>query len=174
MAANSNRLSNIPVWIENGVDDFNVATLPYPGALGAVWTKNGKTYQIVQNGTTSATLAVDDAVAWLDMDDFTITKDVSDAGRNRPAGVALDVNEVDKYCVIQVAGPGTVNFSQGTTVGGTDAANDETAILSATDGGVDRVAVGTASTYVPFGIFTAADTGGTGAVVYITCPHNGW
>ena len=174
MAANSNRLSGIPAWIENGVDDFNVTTLPYPGALGAVWTKNGKTYQIVQVASDSGALAVDDALAWRDADDFTVTNDISDTQKNMPAGVALDVVAVSNYCVIQVDGPGTVNFGQGSLKGGTDAAADESAIMSATDGTVDRVAAGTAPTYRPLGIFTAADTGGTGAVIHITAPHNGW
>lgn len=150
------------------------ASVLIPGQLGKVFVKDGIVYQFVKNSSTTA-IAAGQAVMWSDFDDFTVTPVVSEAKRNYPAGAALGALATLTYAWIQVGGIGSALFKQGTSVGGTDAAAGETAIFSATDAGVDRVAAGTASTYVPFGIFTAASTGGaTAAAMNIICPHNGW
>ncbi len=158
------------------IDALTVATvndtaLPYAGQLGQTYEKNGLKYQLVQVKATSGAVIAGTAVMWSDFDDFVVSATVSDAKRNYIAGVALGTVTAGNYCFIQVAGPATVLFSQGSTRGGTDAAAGEVCIMSATDGSTDRVAAGTAPTYIPLGVFTAAATGGT-ASINIIAPVN--
>lgn len=176
MATNAtNRRANQGVWIDAGFTSMNVSTLFLPGQLGMVITKDGISYQCVQFKSTTSAVVAGTAVMWSDMDDFVVSALVSDAKRNYIAGVALGTMTAAYYGWIQVAGPGTVLFAQGSARGGTDTAAGEVAIMSATDGQVDRVAAGTAPTYFPLGVFTAVGTGtSTPVAVLIDVPHNSW
>lgn len=178
MARTNNRLSNQGLWIGAGFGSMDDTSLYMPGQLGMVVVKNDKAYQLVQFDSSTSTVSAGAACAWIDVDDFVVTTDISDTNRNLPAGVALGTQTASSYGWIQVDGPASVYFAQGSTVaaGGTDAAAGETAIMSATDLGVDRVAAGTASTYQPLGIFMGAATGGTTPTSNFTLrvAHNGW
>ena len=165
----NNRLAFQPAWIEAGTDDFNVTTLAFPGALGAVWTKDGKTYQIVKTHASTSAIAIGTPVGWQDFDDFVVTAEADDINRNLPAGVALDTVTAGNYCVIQVAGPHTAIIC----ANGSDAVAKDSLILGTTDGSVIRVAAGTASTYLPLAIATATCSANAIAGV-IVAPHNSW
>ena len=172
----SNRLNSQPQWLEAGVTSFNVATLPYPGALGAFYEKDGKKYQLVKCDSTSGNLAANDVVLWLDYDDFVVTNDVSDVSATAavaasfPAGVAVGTVTAGRYCFIQVRGPATVRTNQDDDMAKGDvliADGDE-------DGQCDSTAAGTAPINIPLGVATADDdnTADTVAAILIV-PLNG-
>src|SRR3972149_12145600 len=110
MATTNNRIANQGVWIGDGPLDFNETTLFLGGQLGMVYTKAGKTYQLVKMHSGASSPILGDAVAWQDHDDFVVTDDISDAKRNAPAGICQDTVTAGNHCWIQVAGPATVYF----------------------------------------------------------------
>lgn len=170
MATTQNRLASQAVWVGAGFGSMDETTLSYPGQLGMVVIQAGKAYQLVLFKSTSTTIAANAAIGWNDMDDFIVSAKASDwAGRNFPAGVALGTQTAGSYGWIQVGGPGTLKDD------GNNAASGTSLILSASDGAVGNVAAGTAATYVPLAIATAAASGAGGTIAcYIDAPHNGW
>lgn len=174
MATPNNRVFNTQTLYINALTlaTVNDTTPTYPGQVGQVVSRNGCDYQYVQFKSTTSTIAAGTAVMWSDFDDYVVSGLVADAKRNYCAGVALGTVTAGNYGFIQISGPASVLFLQGSSRGGTDAAAGETAIFSATDGGVDRVAAGTAPTYLPVGVFTAASTGAAVASIFLTVPRN--
>lgn len=168
MARTNNRLTNQGVWIGAGPGSEDASSLFIPGQLGMVYVQADKVYQFVQFDSSTVTVSAKMPVAWVDVDDFTVTTDISDTYRNLPAGVALGTQTASYYGWIQVAGPCTAVVTDGTAV-----AAGDTVIYCSTDGCVSPVAAGTASTYAPVGIATAANSGAT-VNINITAPHNGW
>ena len=169
----SNRLANQAAWIGPGVTSFNESTLFVPGQLGMFYEKDGKKYQLVQLTAGAVAGAAGQAVWWHDFDDFVVNNDISDltTARNQPAGVVLGTVTAGNYCWIQVRGP---HSAVKTNADDDIAAGDTLIIAATTDGTVDSVAAGTASTYVPFGIATAADVDADDTVAAIlTMPLNG-
>lgn len=169
----SNKLNTGALFINEGVATFNVATLSLPGQLGMFYEKDGKKYQLVLLTAGAVAGAAGQAVWWHDFDDFVVNNDISDltTARNQPAGVVLGTVTAGNYCFIQVRGPyATVKTNADDDI----AAGDTLIIAATTDGTVDSVAAGTASTYVPFGIATAADVDADDTVAAIlTMPLNG-
>ena len=168
----SNKLNTGALWIGEGITTFNEATLPLAGQLGMFFEKDGKKYQLVKL-TTGVAGAAGQAVWWHDFDDFVVNNDISQltTARNQPAGVILGTVTVGNHCFIQVRGP----YATVKTNGDDDIAAGDTLIIAATtDGTVDSVLAGTASTFVPFGIATAADVDAADTVAAIlTMPLNG-
>lgn len=178
MAGTTNRVANQGVWIGAGftTEDSSATTALLPGQLGQVVIQADKAYQLVQFDTTAnglATVAAGQPVLWKTPASFLVTNDydVITAARNFPAGVALLANTSGYYGWIQVAGP----YATVVTNGDDDIGQGDTIIYGAADGVVDSVAAGTASTFVPLGIATAADVDANNTVaVYLSPPHNGW
>lgn len=173
MANINGRLMNVGTWIEGGLTSFNVTSLAEGGQLGQAWESNGCMYQIVKNSSTSgnAALAAGTPVLWEDFDDFLVTVDQNGSGisRNFPAGVSMGTVATGSYGIIQISGP----YATVKTNGDDDIALGDTVIYAATDGVVDSVAAGTASTYVRLGIATAADVDADNTVaIQIQVPLN--
>lgn len=83
-----------------------------------------------------------------------VTNDISTAKQNFPAGVAVGALTHNYYGWVQIGG----YHPRIKTDAGNDIARGDTLILSSSvDGGCDRVAHGTASTYKPLGIATHDD-----------------
>lgn len=165
----SNRLTLQAVYFGDSLNTYNVATLDYPGQLGAFLEKNGKLYQLVQVDSGSNALVANDVVFWADFDDFKVSNDVSDMTgcQNRPAGIAIGAGTISSYCFIQVRGDyATVRTNQDD-----DIAQGDTIIVDLDeDGQCDSVALGTASTHIPLGIATAADIDANDTVAAYLCP----
>jgi hypothetical protein len=158
---------------DGAITAYTETTLRFPGAIGQVTTVDGITYQLVKMHSGADSVIVNEALVWQDLDDFTVTNDISDGvdgvGINFPAGVALGTVSASDHCYIQVDGPGTV-----LTNGDDNIAAGDSLIVNA-DGVVDSIAGGTASTYTPLGIATAADSDSANTVALrVTAPHNGW
>lgn len=97
-----------------------------------------------------------------------VTSDITDGGRNAVAGVGIGAITASSFGWIQVYG----YHSAVITNGDDDIAADATIIYSSTDGQVDSVAAGTASTYRPIGIAVAADVNADNTVAtFVDCPH---
>ncbi len=170
MAVSKGRQINQGAYIGAGLGTMDEVTLSYPGQLGDVLVRNGIAYQLVQFKSTSTTIAAAAAVGWTDLDDFVVSAKASDwLGRNFPAGLALGTQTAGSYGWIQVNGPGSARDDGGNAASGTSL------ILSATDGTVGNVAAGTASTYAPLAIATAAASGAGGTIACeVIAPHNCW
>src|SRR3990167_327756 len=169
MAVSNNRKMNQGVWIGDGFATENATSLFLGGQLGMVFTKAGKTYQLFRSASGADAIIANVALAWVDFDDFTVTDDISDAARNRPAGIAIGTLTASNYGWIQVGGPGTGKDD------GNNAADATILFLSATDGALANTAAGTAPTYIPMGVATAAASGAGGTIaMYIQPPHNQW
>lgn len=177
MAAVNNRISNGAIYFDTAtIATYAATTLPYGGMLGMFVNKDNKKYQLVLVDSGSNALAANDVVVWLDLDDYTVTNDVSDLSAtaavvsNNPAGVALGTVAAGSYCFIQVRGIATVRTNQDDDI----AAGDTIIADDNEDGQCESVAGGTASTYVPLGIALAADVDADDTVsVRLTVPLNG-
>lgn len=169
----NNRLNNIGSWIGPGLTSFNESTLFTPGALGSFYEKDGKKYQLVKFDSSAVTVAANQALVWIDQDDFTVTNDISDVtgGPNFPAGVALSVVTAGNYGWIQVRGPVAAIL---TDAGDDITAGDALFVDPTTDGTVDSTALGTAPIYVPLAVATASDVDSLDTVACILiAPLNG-
>lgn len=145
------------------------AALAYSGQLGQIYCKNDCAFQLVLFHTGTTTIAAGAPVMWQDYDDFVVTAKVSDSKRNFIAGVALGTVTAGNYGFIQVAGPNAAVLDNGDD----DIASGDVVIMASTDGVVDSVAAGTAPTYIPLGVATAADIDTSNTVaVQITVPLN--
>ena len=169
MARTNNRLTNQGVWIGAGPGTEDAVSLFVPGQLGMVYIALGKVYQFVRFVSTTATIAAGTPVVWQDEDDFVVSSAIADSTRNRPAGIALGTQTAAYYGWIQVGGPHSAVLQ----ASGLDFASGDTLVYGTTDGRCIRVAAGTASTYIPVGIATAASTS-TAVAAIVDVPHNGW
>lgn len=176
MAATSNRLEGSPLWIEEGLTDFNSSTLYQTGALGQFLEKNGKKYQLVKIDSSSNALAANDVVSWIDYDDFVVTNDVSDISgteanaQNFPAGVAIGTGTIGNYVFIQVRGVATIRTNQDDDI----AAGDVLFVDGNEDGQCNSTAAGTAPVAIPLAVALAVDddTADTVSAILIA-PLNG-
>jgi len=98
----SNRQRNQAIWLDGGVTTSLGATLFMPGQLGSIFTKDGKTYQLVKF---LDSVVVNNLVYWSDEDDFVVTTVLN---RNKPAGGALGTVAAASHGFIQTGGPGNV------------------------------------------------------------------
>src|SRR3972149_1533336 len=105
MAVTSSRLKNQGLWIGEGFGTMNDSALFLGGQLGMVVVKAGKAYQLVKFKSTSSAIVNGTALAWTDLDDFVVSAEFDDWGRNLPAGVALGTQTAGRYGWIQVSGP---------------------------------------------------------------------
>lgn len=111
-------------------------------------------YRYVKIASTSAAVANGTFVFQDDAYGRQGTTVVADAtSRNLPLGVGIGTITAGNYGWLQVAG----YHSAVKTNGDDDIAAGDTIIASASNGVVDSVTAGTASTYVPVGIAVAAD-----------------
>lgn len=171
MAGTTNRVANQGVWISAGFATMNDSSLVLSGQLGQVVVQNQTAYQLVQFDASTPAIAIGTPVLWKTPASFLVTADydVDLAGRNKPAGVAQLAMTAGNYGWIQVQGPSVVPL---VTDGG-GAAVGATLVLAGADGQVTGVAAGTAPTYAPMAIATAAESSSKQAG-YICAPHNGW
>lgn len=168
MTTANNRVFPFQTVYINGTDvsTVNDTTPTYPGGVGMCFSKQGNDYQYVQFLSTTTTIAAGTPVMWNDYNDYIVSAKVADAKRNFPAGFALGAVTAGNYGWIQVGGP----YATAVTTGGTFAAGD-VAIMSATDGQLVAVTAGTAPTYIPMGIATAANVS-SAVAIQITVPRN--
>jgi hypothetical protein len=171
MASTNNRVSSVQTTYIDALTlaTMNASSLQYAGQLGQFVEKNGKTYQLVLVDSTSSVVAANTVLTWLDMDDFSVTSDVSESLPNLPAGVAIGTITAGSYGFIQVHGPATA-----ATDGGDDiSAGDVLFVDPTTDGTVDSTAAATAPIYLPIGVATAADVDTLDTVaMFINVPLN--
>ena len=121
-----------------------------------------KIYKYVQ-AAADTTVANGTALAYANAYGWQVTNDESDSDQNRPAGVGIGAITASHYGWIQVGGHHPAIKTDGT---GDITAND-TLILATTDGTVDSVAAGTASTHRPIGVAVADDTAGNTVAGFI-------
>lgn len=135
------------------------------GQLGVRFTFNdpqdsniGKRYQLIQADSVMDVVPYDGAVAWwLSNSGYLVTTDVSAAGRGNVAGVFRTSLTLGNVGVIQLGGPGDVDYSAGTPL-----ATGLIAIPTATDAKAEALAAGSAATYPPLGVTVSASaTSGT-------------
>lgn len=160
------------VYVDTGDPDTFNATDPLykPGERGAVHERNDRTYQRVRldTGATADTsvgvVAANQLAYWKDKDTYLVTNDSAqaiggpggNAWRNQVAGIFRAAITAGNYCDVLQRGDNIPVADGGNTF-----AIGETVIAEAgTAAAADRVAVGTAPTYVPVGIARGAASGG--------------
>ena len=117
-------------------------------------TNGLKKYKYVQ-AADDTTVANGTALGYLTTDTarLTVSSDQTDFLYNNPAGVGIGAITAEYYGWVQIGG----YHSAIKTNGDDDIAADASLILTSTDGTVDSVAAGTASTYRPIAYSVAAD-----------------
>lgn len=160
----ANRIVNQAVFVGpvNDVENTNVASLDYPGQLGAIVRISDKTYQLVQVSSGAASPAPADGILafWVTRGSFIVgNDDESEGGGNAAAGIFHNAITVSKYGFIQTGGSSDNVLTNGAgTVGAYAVAN------TGTSGDVATVAEGTAATLMPVGYFTVAASGNRSSV----------
>lgn len=123
-----------------------------------------KMYKYVQ-AASDTTVADGTPLAFVDLYGAQVTSDISDASQNQPAGVGVGAIAASSYGWVQCHGYHDAIITNGDD----DIADGDTIILSATDGQVDSVAAGTASTYKPLAVAVDADVDGSNTVEGYIC-----
>ena len=162
-------------------ESVNEPTWPYPGQVGlkvtmvqphrtAAGVEEGrrKTYQLVQGDSSMSTAPFPGAAMWWsDKSQHKVTTSPTATHRNNIAGLCQGTPGKGNYFFVQTQGPATGKITD--SAAGSVVAGD-TAIPSATAGKLDRVAIGTAPTHRPFGLYTAVANGNAEAVVDLDVP----
>lgn len=124
-----------------------------------------KRYVYVQ-AAADTTVANGTALAFSDTIRNVATSDISDASQNQPCGVGIGAITAEYYGWVQCYGYHATVLTNGDD----DIADGDTIILSSSDGVVDSVAAGTASTYKPLGVAVAADVDANNTVAtFLDC-----
>lgn len=122
--------------------------------------------RFVQVDSSSAAAANGTPFMWKDTTMTVVTTVVATGSRSWPAGVGIGTITPGAYGWIQCKG----YHSAVITNGDDDIAKGDTIIQSSTDGQVDSVAAGTATTYKPFGVAAAADVDAANTVAaFLDC-----
>jgi hypothetical protein len=147
----ANRIVNQAVFVGpvNDVENTNVASLDYPGQLGAIVRISDKTYQLIQVSAGAASPAPADGILafWVTRGSFIVgNDDESEGGGNAAAGIFHNAITVSQYGFIQTGG------------------SSDNVLTNGTSGDVATVAEGTAATLMPVGYFTVAASGNRSSV----------
>lgn len=181
-----NRWEMPPVYLQSGdPEQENVAALHAPGTLGCRFTViqptrtppgpeagRSKRYQLIQTDSTMSVAPYPGATAWwADKTRYLVTTSPTLLGRNLVAGVFQNAITPGNYGCVQLNGPGTVKLTDASV--GAAVAGDLVQ-PSSTAGKAERVAAGTALTYVQMGVIAAPltkDAGGATVVVDLSIPE---
>lgn len=156
-----------PVYLQSGdPEQESTSALHAPGLLGARFTilnpqrsqpgvetspaGRSKRYQLIRTDSSMATAPFPGATAfWTDRAGYLVTTNPASSSRNDIAGIFRRVwATAGDYMCVQIGGPGYVKMLDASMAA---LAAGDSIISSATVGKADRVAVGTASTHVPYG-----------------------
>jgi hypothetical protein len=156
------RFENPAIYLQSGdPEKENTPTLHAPGLLGSRFTVvqptgrgtpavqgRSKRYQLVKTDSTMTVGPYPGATAyWADKANYLVT--TVNTNLNAIAGKFSNLVDKGNYTCIQFGGPGYVKFVDGSV--GTAAVGDSVIGSAATAGKADRVAAGTAPSYVALG-----------------------
>jgi len=156
-----NRFEQPAIYLQSGDPEAeNVATLAYPGTLGARFTViqpsrvapgaeagRSKRYQLIKTDSTMTVAPYPAATAWWsDKSAYLVTTNATN--RNRVAGVFQNAITPGNYGCVQIGGPASVKLLDADMAA---VAIGEAIIPSSTNAKATRVAVGTAPTHTPLG-----------------------
>ena len=159
---NANLITALPLQLASADVGLGALRFQYdPGTPGGM-----RVLRYVKVHADSAAVANGTPLMWTDTLQTTVSTVVATGNRNFPAGVGIGTITAGNKGWIQCLG----YHSAVITNGDDEIAKGDSVIYSATDGKVDSVAAGTASTYKIVGIAAAADVDAANTVAtYINC-----
>ncbi len=186
-----NNIRKQPIYTGYSNDPEAVAfdTWPYPGQIGGRVTiaappanamnpgaeqGRSKTYQLVVGDSTMSVAPFHGAVMWwANKAQYKVTTSPTAISRNAIAGVyqvasgATSAGKGQAF-FIQTEGPATTKVIDASALA---TAVGDTCIPSSTAGKADRVAAGTAPTYIPLGVFATVCNPNAEAIVDLDLPQ---